>query len=330
MNLLNLFRPKWKHTNPEIRRTAVQRLEDQTVLVGVAQSDEDASVRKTALMKIQDQLSVLEIARNEKCIGQRDAAERLDSPSLVAKLAMDKHVSPFVRGAAVEKLHDQKLLLELIQTRTADKKENNWVRRIAVENLDDRNVLVAIIADESEDCEARSSAILYVRGKSKNLGEEGVIALDVIQSAGDSLEALLFELAMNDRTPYEIRETAVARLCLPASLQQFRFGRDRNIAKVAVNRAFDLHVVISLRAEDLESQGQFNEALALHDISLELTPNCSGFIQRGQLLEKLGRYYEAAKSYELAAWHGIDEGKRKARAKLDRVRALMTKQVRDS
>lgn len=326
MNLLNLFRPKWKHTNPEIRRTAVQRLEDQTVLVGVAQSDEDTSVRKTALMKIQDQLSVLEIARNEKCIGQRDAAERLDSPSLVAKLAMDKHVSRFVRGAAVKKLHDQKLLLELIQTRT----EHYWVRSIAVENLDDRNVLVGIIADESEDREVRSSAILYVRGKSKNLGEEGVIALDVIQSAGDSLEALLFELAMNDRTPYEIRETAVACLCLPASLQQFRFGRDRNIAKVAVNRAFELHVVISLRAKDLESQGQFNEALTLHDISLALTPNCSGYIQRGQLLEKLGRYDEAAKSYELAARHGIDEGVRKARAKLDRVRSLMKKQGRHS
>ena len=135
----------------------------------------------------------------------------------------------------------------------------------------------------------RSSAILYARGKSKNLGGEGVIALNVIQSGGDSLEALLFELAMNDHAPYEVREIAVVRLCLPASLQMLRLGRDRDLRKCADRRGFDLSVPISLQASELESQGKLNEALILRDISLSLHPNCRGFSERGLLLEQLGR-----------------------------------------
>ncbi len=52
-------KPKWQHRNPVIRQSAVENLDDFSILNEIAQHDEVAEVRQTAIKKIND-LSLLE------------------------------------------------------------------------------------------------------------------------------------------------------------------------------------------------------------------------------------------------------------------------------
>ena len=56
MGFTDLFRPKWKHSDPEVRAEAVRQLgDDQAALLAtIAKSDADARVRRIALKRIDD------------------------------------------------------------------------------------------------------------------------------------------------------------------------------------------------------------------------------------------------------------------------------------
>ncbi|OQW95381.1 MAG: hypothetical protein BWK79_02695 [Beggiatoa sp. IS2] len=52
--LSRFIKPKWQHRDPEVRKTAVEKIEDLTVLTEIAQHDEVASVRRAAIRRISD------------------------------------------------------------------------------------------------------------------------------------------------------------------------------------------------------------------------------------------------------------------------------------
>src|ERR1017187_5032385 len=74
MGIADLFRPKWKHSNPNVRLDAVKALSNQAVLAEIAKNDEYGSVRCAALKRITDQGVAAEIARNDKTWTIREAA----------------------------------------------------------------------------------------------------------------------------------------------------------------------------------------------------------------------------------------------------------------
>lgn len=54
MSLFDLFKPKWRHSDSNVRRTAVEKLNDQTLLATVARTDRSPGTRKVALKKLTD------------------------------------------------------------------------------------------------------------------------------------------------------------------------------------------------------------------------------------------------------------------------------------
>ena len=105
MGFFDLFRPKWKHPDPAVRLAAVERLDDQAVLVVVATADADEDVRKAAVERLDDQVVLVEIATT-------DADED-------------------VRKAAVERLDDQEVLVEIAATDADDEVRIAAVKRVA-------------------------------------------------------------------------------------------------------------------------------------------------------------------------------------------------------
>lgn len=45
MSLWDILRPKWKHPDPEVRKAAVEQIEEQSVLAKVVKKDSDADIR---------------------------------------------------------------------------------------------------------------------------------------------------------------------------------------------------------------------------------------------------------------------------------------------
>jgi len=67
MSLLNIFRPKWQHSDPAVRLQAVQSLgaENQDALVAVARADANAEVRRAALRKVSSVEVLRELSQSE-------------------------------------------------------------------------------------------------------------------------------------------------------------------------------------------------------------------------------------------------------------------------
>ena len=81
MGLLDLFRPRWRHSDAATRLDAISRLTNEAVLAGIAREDIDDSVRETAVARIED-------------------------PEVLARISLTGAATP-AHFAAVAKLTDQ-------------------------------------------------------------------------------------------------------------------------------------------------------------------------------------------------------------------------------
>ncbi|HEX8952187.1 MAG TPA: hypothetical protein VF945_10110, partial [Polyangia bacterium] len=76
MGFSDLFKPKWKHSNPEVRAEAVRALGDDeaALLATIAKSDADARVRRIAVKRIVDADVLSEVAARDPDESLRKAA----------------------------------------------------------------------------------------------------------------------------------------------------------------------------------------------------------------------------------------------------------------
>ena len=90
MGFLDLFRPRWKHSDPAIRIEAVKSLtpEDLVELGHVVKRDKDARVRRLALKKISEPALLEEVAEHDPDESlRRDAADKRSELLLASALS---------------------------------------------------------------------------------------------------------------------------------------------------------------------------------------------------------------------------------------------------
>ncbi len=176
VSFLNLFKPKWQHSDPRVRLRAVVALPvtEQTTLGRIATGDADLEVRRTALARITDWhlLTLLLPAVSDPAInselqariGGLQLAELLaasGSPaklaildlitadSLLARVAVDE-AEVGVRLAAVARISDQKILAEVVTGKCGkvpallaiDKMTDESLLRLAAEQASSRSARV--------------------------------------------------------------------------------------------------------------------------------------------------------------------------------------------
>ena len=171
MGIADLFRRKWKHSNPDVRAEAVRDLDDQVVLAQVVRQDGDARVRRIALKKIADPRLLSEVASSDPDESLRKSAAEKRSEILVADAMAsgndEKSVfavaelsrgnalkalsqvakrasSAKVRSAAVQELKDPKLLGDV-----ARGSEDPKTRVLAIGRIEDAAILREIVLAES-------------------------------------------------------------------------------------------------------------------------------------------------------------------------------------
>ncbi|MBA3847829.1 MAG: hypothetical protein H0X45_14465, partial [Planctomycetes bacterium] len=79
MGLLDLFRPKWRHRDPAVRRAAVANLEShhESIALKVATSDADAGVRSLAASRVVSEAGLRALLGAQDDAVQRAARQRL-------------------------------------------------------------------------------------------------------------------------------------------------------------------------------------------------------------------------------------------------------------
>jgi hypothetical protein len=151
MALLEIFKskPKWMHSDAEVRAEAVRALpsEEQSVLATIARTDADAHVRRLALRRVKGVSVLAEIVGAEADPGVRDDAaatllaalmgegDETAHTSALAALSEAKHLVAAAKGARLEP-----------------------VRRLALERLTDPKAIAAV-AREAADAAQRLLAL---------------------------------------------------------------------------------------------------------------------------------------------------------------------------
>jgi hypothetical protein len=156
MSLLDRLRPKWHHSDPDVRVEAVRQLgrDEQELLGAVARHDEDVRVRRAAIKKLDDAGVLLEIAEQDSDPALRDlAAERAEGALVVlagsagpvaecvaalSRIASAVRVATVaktaahagVREAALARLTDQKTLGEVARTAAAPETRHGALGRV--------------------------------------------------------------------------------------------------------------------------------------------------------------------------------------------------------
>lgn len=179
MGLLDLFRPKWKHSDATIRLEAVKSLisEDLPILTQVLRHDRDVRVRRAALKKVEDAELLSELADKDPDEGlRRDAADKAGELWLEAVLDPEDEA---LATQAVERLVGQRALIE-----AACRAKFPAVRQAALAGLkDDRGR--AEVARRSDDTALRSAAAAAIK--------DGEALRDLLCSDGNR-ELLLSQL----------------------------------------------------------------------------------------------------------------------------------------
>lgn len=77
MGILNFFRPEWQHSNPEVRKKAVLRLDnsDMSALSSVALNDADPKIRNIAIKKLSDTDALQNVLAKETDLSNKHEAE---------------------------------------------------------------------------------------------------------------------------------------------------------------------------------------------------------------------------------------------------------------
>lgn len=158
MSLLNLFRPKWKHSDPQVRLQEVRSLpieSNQSPFIELARKDEDAKVRSTAASRILDIEVLIELLNSEaehqvkqnirKRLEDRIESKIFDSEAqstwiqfiqetrLLEQVA-EKASKAEIRSLAIAKINKESFLAELIQNENDEKLAQEIYRKLSKED----------------------------------------------------------------------------------------------------------------------------------------------------------------------------------------------------
>ena len=200
MSILNLFRPKWQHSDSNVRLQAVQSLNsgDQEILATVARSDQNVEVRRAALRKLTVPNVLRDLAQSESDSENRSIAQtRLQDEwvrhlktfqGTLGALEMEmlkvmegsRHVedllrnavSSTVRGSLVQSCTKQGLLVQV-----ALKDLDESVALQALAGIDRENLL-AEVAGHSRHASVRQKAQELLKAQTPDEGDQNAQQLE--------------------------------------------------------------------------------------------------------------------------------------------------------
>jgi hypothetical protein len=264
MKLFDLFCPKWRHPDYQVRLKAIKSLGNQSVLAKIAMNDSNAVVRKAAVEMLNDQAVLAEVAKNDNDILVRKAAikagiRKISDQTTLVKLAMNDS-NDSVREAAVENITDQIVLAEI-----AKKDSRCFVRETAVKKITDQTILANLVMDESYDHPfVRDAAVEMIIDQvvltkiAKNASEKNM-RISAIKKIID--QSVLTEIFKNE-TDFSVRIAAIKKVNDQAVLTEIVKNESNfSIRKAALENLTNQ----SALAEIANSESNFNVSYAAFD-----------------------------------------------------------------
>jgi len=141
VGLGNLLRPRHRHGDPAVRLRAVEKLEDEAILLRMACEDPDLEVRHRAVERLRSADALRRTALYGQHLDARlKAVARIDDPRVLAGI-MRERKNPDLMLACFEGIRDQ----EVLQAIARDPAYNVTARRIAINMFADPELLTGLL-----------------------------------------------------------------------------------------------------------------------------------------------------------------------------------------
>jgi len=268
VGILDFFGPKWRHSNNDIRRSAVSRLSDEALLAKIAKTDRAPGVRIAAVRELRGSAQgalLSEIARTDCDEDVREAAvDRLDDQDVLAEIA-GTNSNKRVRWLAVKKLSNQTLLAEIAKT---DNDEN--IRKAAFEGLID-GALLAEIFKTAGDGNVRRLAVTRLAEQASLVHIRTIYATNVDKDRRNTAakldneyQILLANIAKTD-SDASMRRIAAEALTDQVVLAEIaKMDSDSYVRRVVVERIDDHAILAEIAKTDCENSPVY--AVSMKDI----------------------------------------------------------------
>ena len=290
MSLLDRFRPKWQHSDTDVRAAAVRHLgkDDAELLGAVAQSDPDARVRRIAVKKLDNPKLLLEIGTHDEDEHLRSFALERANAILVEIATWDEDEDQSKRAVAL--LNDSSLLVDVVKAAQFEA-----IRHLALERLTDEKALTEVVRD-SEDAVLGAEALRKITDpdclRTIALEENGELAIEAVEKI-DDLDILnaLFE----DRSTHKSAR-GVARDKLEALATDDHPFRQKQRRAEQLQLCQEMEAL--LRVEELEgavdavkkAQSQWEKLSEIagvdEKLQLQFDESCEAVLHRKALVDK--------------------------------------------
>jgi len=135
MALMDIFRPKWKNSDQEVRKAAIEQLTDQAILAEIAKTDKECAVCQVAVKRLTDQALLAEIVKTNKKSEVREAAvEKISDQALLAEIARTDR-DMYVCVKALQRMTDQALIIEIAKKYRAEELQEKVVSLVSDKSL---------------------------------------------------------------------------------------------------------------------------------------------------------------------------------------------------
>jgi hypothetical protein len=161
VGFVNLLRPRHRHRDPAVRRRAVEKLQDEDILLELACGDPDLEVRHRAVERLQSTEALRKTAIQGQHLDARlKAVARIIDPWILAEI-MRERKNPDLMMACFEGIRDQ----EVLQAIAGDPAYNVTARRIAINMFADPQLLAGLL-DSLRAPALRRAALRRLTGES--------------------------------------------------------------------------------------------------------------------------------------------------------------------
>lgn len=175
MALFDFLKPKWQRSNPQSRIAGIAELQDEAILVGLAENDTESSVRDAALRRLDE---VRPKWQHSKPDVRRQAVSKLKHEKVLSKLAQSD-TDETVRGAALRRLDE---------VRPKWQHSEREVRKDAIATLNDQSALKKLMERDPDESVRAAAAERLSRVRSE--WREREVSRIKNLSTGDRMEAV--------------------------------------------------------------------------------------------------------------------------------------------
>ena len=164
MSILDIFKPKWKNSDAQVRRQAVKELHDQQLLFNIITNDSDIDVKRCAVKNLTDlqslesilvsetdtkikntiqrkldKLYIKQIQCDENCQNSNELIDMIVSEESLTTLAIGSK-NEAIYKKAIERVTTPELLQKIVRSA-----KNKRASKLAIEKIDDKDVLQKIV-----------------------------------------------------------------------------------------------------------------------------------------------------------------------------------------